>query len=43
MDIKVHRGLEQIGGCITEISTVHLLECTVKGYDHISALLLAKY
>lgn len=21
MDIKVHRGLEQIGGCITEIST----------------------
>ena len=22
MDIKVHRGLEQIGGCITEISTV---------------------
>lgn len=22
MDIKIHRGLEQIGGCITEISTV---------------------
>jgi ribonuclease J len=21
MNIKVHRGLEQIGGCITEIST----------------------
>lgn len=21
MDIKIHRGLEQIGGCITEIST----------------------
>ena len=40
MNIKVHRGLEQIGGCITEISTATspssgfrlvMIDCNIRG------------